>query len=232
MSAVQRVAACVLLFACAMPYVGKAASNSPAGATVADTATAEPVIATAEETRAILAVVLPAVGFEGMPPPPPEPARAQSSHKQQPNTLLLADESICLGDPAAKCDGHLADAPPAALDGFVPRRLFDDLLRANVSVVPLDLSGIPGTAMVRSSDLEAAFAGPPDLDRWAQFHRTFPGASGVLHITRPVLSADRSSALLYVTHHCGGLCGAGLLVRLERSPHGWRVVEHKGVWVS
>ncbi|WP_342315679.1 hypothetical protein [Lysobacter sp. FW306-1B-D06B] len=218
----RRLGRCALLIALAWSAAAGAVS-----AVAPESGGAGPVIATAEETRAIVQAVLEAVDFAGEPAPPTDAQEAPAPASAR--LLLLVDESLCLGDaPGIRCDDHLVDAPPKALAGFVSRALFDDLARANVARVPLDLSGIPGTAPVRRSDLENLGA----WDGWPRFHRDFPDTKGFMKITRPVLSEDRSVALIYVTHYCGPLCAVGMMLRLERSAQGWRVVAEKGVWVS
>ena len=43
---------------------------------------------------------------------------------------------------------------------------------------------------------------------------------------------DRQDALVYRMFYCGGLCGEGHILRLQRTPAGWRVVRSVMLWIS
>ncbi|QGW65540.1 hypothetical protein GOY17_11810 [Lysobacter soli] len=183
-----------------------------------------PVLATMRETRAMMSVVLKALGFADMLPPPEDAGDSNAEPARR--VLLLVDRTLCLGS-NAKCDSHLDDLPPH-VDAFAPRGLLDALVQANAAQAPLDLSGIPGTAMIGDEDV----SGPFRLEWWSDFYRRFPDAAGYVQIAHPVLDDDRNVAVMYVTHWCSGLCASGTLIRLERTPQGWRVAGLQGVWVS
>lgn len=210
----------------AMMFAASLASNAMAAGALPEKERA-PTIATMEETRVILRAVLEAIPYQDESPEPPEPSETPRA-EPAPKTLLLVDTSLCLGNEASrKCDSHLGHWPDN-MDAFAPRALLDDLMRANATTASLDLSGIAGTAMIREEDVSAPFT----LDWWSQFRARFPDTSGYMRITRPVLDDARKVAVIYVAHQCGGLCGTGTLVRLERTARGWRVAMIQGVWVS
>lgn len=209
-----------MIFAASLASTAMAAGTSPKKEHA-------PTIATMQETRAILRAVLEAIPYQDEPPEPPEPSEIPRA-EPTPETLLLVDTSLCLGkEGSRKCDGHLGQWPDT-VDAFAPRALLDNLMRANATTASLDLSGISGTAMIREEDVSAPFT----LDWWSQFRARFPDTSGYMRITRPVLDDARKVAVIYVAHRCGGLCGTGTLVRLERTSRGWRVAGIQGVWVS
>jgi len=66
---------------------------------------------------------------------------------------------------------------------------------------------------------------------WEGFHTTF-GATGLNAYSRPAYSRDGKHAALYVDTHCGVGCGMGLLLELELTDAGWKVVRAVGAWLS
>ncbi|RDZ27541.1 hypothetical protein [Lysobacter silvisoli] len=191
-----------------------------------------PVVASAEETRAILGSVLaqkPAGGRVPAPPKAGQPPQAEPAR-----ILILTDRSQCFapqGEAEAKtsCLSAMADSLLAAeLDASMPRKLREELLLANREPHPLLLAGIRGTQVESEANIERAFAG----GWWDDFYRKYPGASGIVRIGRPVLTKDRQQALIYVAHSCGGLCGKGMVYLLSRSGAGWSIVQEQMLWIS
>jgi hypothetical protein len=45
-------------------------------------------------------------------------------------------------------------------------------------------------------------------------------------------NAAMNQAMVYIQHACGGLCGSGHYVLLEKNADQWRVVKESMVWVS
>jgi hypothetical protein len=45
-------------------------------------------------------------------------------------------------------------------------------------------------------------------------------------------SADGSQALFYATNSCGGKCGTGTYVVMQKSDVSWKVVKEILIWVS
>jgi len=55
----------------------------------------------------------------------------------------------------------------------------------------------------------------------------------VIGLSHVGFSRDYRRALVYTTHHCGALCGAGYFVFLERdATNVWRITRKRLVWVS
>jgi hypothetical protein len=185
----------------------------------------DPVPATPEETRAILAAVFAEMTFAGAPPPPGHGTTAPPAPR-----ILVADASICFTEhTVADCDTTSAEyLLTPALDAFAPRKLREELIIANRTPRPLDLSGMSGVDVARASEIRRMFA----TRGWDAFHERYPGSPGFVRTSQPVLSRDRRMALIVVAHHCGGLCGTGTLVLLARSGDGWRVLRQEGTWVS
>jgi hypothetical protein len=58
---------------------------------------------------------------------------------------------------------------------------------------------------------------------WEEFYRKYPESRGYSTFSRVGFNADKTQALVYQAHGCGGLCGGGAYVLL---------VKKNGVWVS
>ena len=91
-----------------------------------------------------------------------------------------------------------------------------------------------GTRLVPGSQINGLFerrdAGE---DPWGRFAQQFPESRGWIALSEPVVSQDGHDAVVYYDRHCGGLCGAGAYVWLQRdAENGWRVRKRIVTWVS
>lgn len=77
--------------------------------------------------------------------------------------------------------------------------------------------------LVNSAQLESIFKNHGD--GWRIFYRRFPGAQGVLTFARAGFSADGTQALFYWNNSCGGLCGGGMFVVLEKRDDRWEIAQ-------
>ncbi|HJQ11982.1 MAG TPA: hypothetical protein VJ840_13215 [Gemmatimonadaceae bacterium] len=80
-----------------------------------------------------------------------------------------------------------------------------------------------------------ALSGLPreDPDKyWDEFYRRFPGTQGLTSLSAIGYSGDGNRAVLMVDTGCGGLCGMGFIVVVNRERGQWHVVNFKGTWVS
>ena len=191
----------------------------------------KPIVATSEETRAILATVLERKKFAGVPPPPPEPGR-QAPHSVPPRTLILGDQSLCISEVTAtsSCEPELTDSLlNPQLGSIAPEKLRKELAIANQQIHPLSLEGIPQTKVVSTRAIEQIFS---NNGWWPDFYSKYPGTAGFARISIPVLTADKQQALIYISFHCDGLCGTGTLLLLERLGTGWRVTKEALLWIS
>ena len=188
----------------------------------------DPIVATPEETRAILGAVLERMKLIGAPPPPPEPGEAPRPELKR--ILVLADQSLCLAETTKPgCVSEFADdLLISELDAFAPRKLRLELVAANQAPQHLDLRGIPATKVVSSSEIQKIFKG----GWWDDFYKRYPATSGFVRVSQSVLTKDRQQALIYVAHYCGGLCGTGTVLLLKRSGSTWRIVKKEMLWIS
>jgi len=195
-----------------------------------------PVVATPEETRTILAAVLAKEKFEGVPPPPPPPSGPGELPPQRApeptQVLILVDRSACFVADSKTSDCErisLEDLTTwPSLNSFAPLKFRRELMVSNQEPYDVDLRDLPDTKVFSRAEIRATFA----KGGWRGFYAKYPGSSGFAETSRPVLMGDRKQALVYVAYHCGDLCGVGLLLMLEQSGSGWRVVKEEQLWVS
>jgi hypothetical protein len=67
---------------------------------------------------------------------------------------------------------------------------------------------------------------------WRAFYERFPGSTGSISFSRPGYDSTRTHALLNYTHGCGGRCGDGGYVLLERRDGKWVVLRRVVTWMS
>jgi hypothetical protein len=67
---------------------------------------------------------------------------------------------------------------------------------------------------------------------WAAFYKRFPGSSGIMTFSRVGFSEDGTQALFYVSNQCGGLCGAGMYVVMEKRNGSWSIEKEIEMWIS
>lgn len=184
----------------------------------------DPIVASTDETRSILAVVLAHADYQGLPPPPPVPGQTTSPRPRK--ILLLADHSLCISN-APGCSRGLSVTYPE-LDAFAPRKLREELVAANGRRTPMQVAGLGGVRVVSFGEARSILVNGD----WDAFYRQYPGSAGLAAVSRPVLSKDGTQALLYVEHRCDGMCGEGMLFLLQREATGWRIAGTFGLWVS
>lgn len=215
-----------------------------------------PIVATDAETAEILRAVIDAnqddYGLPDIPPPPPpeppskpgharvapaEPiaqaeAKAGEDEKPEPRDLILDDRTIDYCPAPAPEEGphdcRKWSAGEAAWLPGVPQKLRRELELASRTERTLSDPHLPNVRLVSRATLDSMRGG----DFWKAFYERFPGTAGTLHITLPVLSEDRSTALIYVAQGCDGLCGTGMVHLLQRTSGGWKQIRRWMIWIS
>jgi hypothetical protein len=111
----------------------------------------------------------------------------------------------------------------------VESQLLDDYLEKNktpesLKVLDLDLNYV----LVNDSDL------PNDeFDRfWTKFYKKFPDSSGIIFFSKVGFNAKHDQAFVYAGRSCGGLCGAGEYILLQKLNGMWVIKQERGLWVS
>jgi hypothetical protein len=83
------------------------------------------------------------------------------------------------------------------------------------------------------SGARAVFVNPSDLGtRVGDFEAGFPNSDGFFVVSHVGLNLNKTEALLYVDHFCGGLCGGGGYVLMRKVNGVWHVVDHHYTWMS
>jgi hypothetical protein len=67
---------------------------------------------------------------------------------------------------------------------------------------------------------------------WSDFYKKYPKSSGFWSLSPVGYSTGGTEALVYVGHHCGGLCGTGHLVLLAKESGRWVVKNRLMLWIS
>lgn len=84
--------------------------------------------------------------------------------------------------------------------------------------------------IVASSELHSIFETPGDI--WGRYYEKYPNSNGLVHLSRVGFSPDGNQAAFYFSNHCGGLCGGGHFVIMEKVNSTWKVLQDVEVWVS
>jgi hypothetical protein len=67
---------------------------------------------------------------------------------------------------------------------------------------------------------------------WTDYYTKYPNSQGILSLSRVGFSPDGKQAVFFASNHCGGKCGTGAYVVMEKSDSGWKVVKELLIWVS
>jgi len=84
--------------------------------------------------------------------------------------------------------------------------------------------------LISRSELEAIFKKGPR--GWNEFYKRYPKASGYWDFSPVGYDSKGNEALVYLGHHCGGLCGTGHLVLLQKENGRWIVKNRVMLWIS
>lgn len=68
---------------------------------------------------------------------------------------------------------------------------------------------------------------------WEKFYRKYPKTLGYATFSRVGFNSEKTQALVYQAHHCGGLCGGGSYILLTKTNGVWTIKGSVGPgWVS
>ena len=81
--------------------------------------------------------------------------------------------------------------------------------------------------LVEQTQLDSIFK---NGDGWNVYYKRY--GSGIVTWSRVGFNADRSQALFYESYRCGGLCGTGRYMVMEKKNSGWVIGANIVVWVS
>jgi hypothetical protein len=63
---------------------------------------------------------------------------------------------------------------------------------------------------------------------WENFYKQHPHSGGWIELSAVGFNTDKTVAVVYMGHHCGGLCGGGGFHILQKRDGKWRPMEGKG----
>lgn len=116
------------------------------------------------------------------------------------------------------------------IDSATLRSFRENNARPMPSCAALPLVG--GTTRLTQEDLAVLPTSDP-LRYWNAFKARYPGVAGVTQVSGVGMGRGGRQALLMLDHRCGGRCGAGHIVLLERDDEGkWRVTRAVMTWIS
>jgi hypothetical protein len=122
----------------------------------------------------------------------------------------------------------IADLP--GLDSTTVRSFRERNVHAAPNCASLPLVG--GMTVLRQGDLRAL---PTDRVEtyWRTLGERYPGVAGITSTSAVGIGAGGRQALLTIDHRCGGTCGHGHIVLLERGDDGkWHVRRALMTWIS
>ncbi len=122
---------------------------------------------------------------------------------------------------------YLAQALPG-----LQRATYGDFVARNVTATRLeDRFGLHRpVVLIAEREIEEIFGTEPG--GWDAFYERYPGAQGIMNVSRPGMSPDGRQALVYLGNQAHYLAGAGHMFLLARTSDGWRVAAGVMLWIS
>lgn len=226
--ALAALLACAAIVAFSLPIVAnawRARQGAPS-----------PKLASDDEWRSILEVLVVSGYLSGSPPPPPKPGETAGNAPQRPIVLLTDSVVLCASAGAGpsvdqKCDSYVlgADIISELVDEKVPLQLRRELVFANQRSVPVPTPSSARFLSISRAEYDRIFSGD---GWWDDFYESFPDSAGILEASRPVLSEDGKLALIYAANSYDGKGGFGGVLLLERAASTWRVIASHTLWMS
>lgn len=88
--------------------------------------------------------------------------------------------------------------------------------------------------LVSKASIMAMFA-EDGIGGWKDFYQKYPDSGGYISMSAVAFSTDRTIAMVYLDHHCGGLCGGGGYHFLKKTDGKWHEFPWPGMscsWIS
>ena len=70
------------------------------------------------------------------------------------------------------------------------------------------------------------------LNGWAEFYKKHPKAKGIISFSRIGFNQTQTQALVSISFGCGGQCGNGKFIVLQKEKGKWNTKRDIGLWVS
>ena len=194
--------------------------------------------------RAFLLSLTVALGFaplqKPLPDAPAEPYRVPEAYEIY--SSLFMDGSAASADLAKKMVIRQETIPPSDMclkpEGesiaWLAPVIGDFIQKNNRPWLLQQMFTMPRSyEFISARDLDSMFTnGAPG---WKQFYERYPGSAGFVQVSAVGFNAEKTIAVVYVAHGCGGLCGAGGFSVLEKKDGKWQEMIWKGsscAWVS
>ena len=144
---------------------------------------------------------------------------------------LLVIQDVTATDPTTRDDSRQDDQYFRRMFSTLTEGVAKDYRAKNNKPVRLvDSFGfIVKHVLVDKQEVDKIFIGGGS---WEEFYKRYPDSGGFIILSRVGFNAAMNQALVYIQHGCGGLCGTGHYVLLEKSVDRWRVVNRNMVWIS
>lgn len=187
----------------------------------------DPIAATDEEMAAVIREVVTANRWSSQ-------SRSENGKRTK---LMLVDRTMDFCPAPAPEQKSLycsADSTGAMIRGFPWGRPMTEKLRREMELASRTERKVPDPHLptVELLDAAAMDAVFQKGDEWDEFYARFPDASSTFKVSVPVLTRDRSQALIYVEQMCDGLCAIGEAFLLERTAQGWKQIAKVQLWIS
>ncbi|MBS1792922.1 MAG: hypothetical protein JSS81_03665 [Acidobacteria bacterium] len=85
--------------------------------------------------------------------------------------------------------------------------------------------------LVDEKEIETLFTDDV-FDGWDSFYKKYSDSTGFISLSNVGFAPDLKRAVLYISRECGGKCGTGDFVLLEKDGALWKVHRTVNVWVS
>jgi hypothetical protein len=79
---------------------------------------------------------------------------------------------------------------------------------------------------VFAEELKAIFS--EGIEGWKSFYQKYPDSGGYNLLSAVGFNSDKTVAVVYIAHWCGGLCGGGEFEVLQKKNDKWQTMEWKG----
>ena len=80
--------------------------------------------------------------------------------------------------------------------------------------------------IIRGDEIQSMFE--QGLEGWKPFYEKYPDSGGWIELSAVGFNGDKTVAVVYMGHHCGGLCGGGNFHVLQKRDGKWVPLEWKG----
>jgi hypothetical protein len=92
---------------------------------------------------------------------------------------------------------------------------------------------LPIKYVIASDDDIAPLFPKEDPDRrWKKFYAKYPNSTGILFFSKAGFNSKKTQAFIYAGRQCGGLCGLGKYILLEKKGSAWAIKNEMELWVS